>query len=233
MLDVRAYLEATSLGRLLAPTELRDLQALAVERHFARGAHLATAGAAAFHWFGVIEGLVSLSVSHADGEQTMLSAVGDGGWFGEGTLLKGQAWQFDAVALRDTRAVLIPAAQFQRLRDSSLGFNHFVQDLLNTRLGALIGSAICARHAPIESRVARAVVDLIQHSQSGETILCLSQAEIAMLAGTSRQRANMALKRLSEWGLVDVVREGLLVHDIQRLRAVSADDGAAARPSAG
>lgn len=222
MLDARAYLESTPLGRLLAPAELRDLQAAAVERSYARGSHLAATGAAATHWFCVLEGLVSLSVNHADGEQTMLSAVSGGGWFGEGTLLKAQRWQFDAVALRKTRAVLIPAAQFRRLRETSLGFNHFVQELLNARLGMMIGAAICARHAPLQARVARAVVDLLAPSASGEVTLRLSQAEIAMLAGTSRQRANGALKLLAGQGVVDVLRDGLRVRDVGRLRAVSA-----------
>ena len=224
MLDVRAYLEATPLGRLLAPTELRDLQAQAVERNFARRAHLATVGSAASYWVGIVEGLVSLSVTHADGDQTMLDAVGDGGWFGEGTLLKAQAWQYDAVALRKTRAVLIPAAQFRHLRESSLGFNHFLQDLLNARLGTLIGAAICARHAPLESRIARAIVDLAHISPPGEALLRISQAEVALLAGTSRQRANMALKHLEELGLIDVVRGGLQVHDLALLQVVSAAD---------
>lgn len=221
MSDVRAYLETSSLGRLLAPAELRDLQALAVERSFSRRAHLVRVGAAPSHWVGVIEGLVALSVTHADGDQTTLDAVGDGGWFGEGTLLKGQPWQFDAVALRETRAVLIPAAQFRLLRASSLGFNHFLQDLMNARLGTLIGAAICARHAPLESRVARAVVDLLNTSRPKEAVLRISQAEVALLAGTSRQRANIALKRLGELGLVDVVRGGLRVHDLERLQALS------------
>ena len=234
MLDIRTYLESTPLGHLLAPTELRDLQALAVERQFARGAHLTVMGAAAAHWFCVIEGLVALSVNHADGEQTMLSAVSSGGWFGEGTLLKAQQrWQFDAVALRKTQAVLIPAAQFQHLRATSLGFNHFVQDLLNARLGTLIGAAICARHAPLEARVARAIVDLIDRSVPGEVTLRLSQAEIAMLAGTSRQRANVALKLLGEHGLVDVLRDGLRVLDVGRLRAVSAAEETLAQPATG
>ena len=231
MSDVRTYLEQTSLGPLLAPAEFRDLQAFAVERSYARGAHLVTVGAAPSHWFGVIEGLVSLSVNHADGDQTMLAAVSDGGWFGEGTLMKAQPWQFDAVALRKTRAVLIPAAQFRRLRDCSLGFNHFLQDLLNARLGRLIGAAICARHAPIESRVARAVVDLINAASPGEALLRVSQAEIALLAGTSRQRANISLKRLGELGLVDVLRDGLRVRDFERLTAVSAGEETLPLPS--
>ncbi len=221
MLDARDYLQTTSLGQLLAPEDLRDVQAFAVERCFARGAHLAVVGAQASHWVGVIEGLVSLSVTHADGDQTMLDAVGDGGWFGEGTLLKAQPWQFDAVALRRTRAVLIPAAQFRHLRANSLGFNHFVQDLLNARLGMLIGSAICTRHASLESRIARAIVDLMSRSPSSKALLRVSQADIALLAGTSRQRANVALKQLGALGLVDVLRGGLRVHDLERLTAVS------------
>ncbi|MDR7336093.1 Crp/Fnr family transcriptional regulator [Roseateles asaccharophilus] len=221
MLDARAHLETTALARLLAPDELRDLQASALERSFSRGAPLAAVGALLPFWIGVIEGLVSLSVTHADGDQTMLDIVGDGGWLGEGTLMKARPCQFDAVALRKTRAVLIPAAQFHRLRGSSLGFNHFLQDLLNARLGTMISAALSTRLDSLESRVARAVGELAHRSPAGDSLLRVSQAEVAMLAGTSRQRANLALKRLSELGLVDVVRGGLKVHDLRRLMAAS------------
>lgn len=221
MLDARAHLETTPLAKLLAPEDLRDLQASAVERSFARGAHLAAVGSPLTSWFGVIDGLVSLSVTHADGDQTMLDVVGDGGWFGEGTLMKAQPCLFDAVALRNTRAVLIPAAQFRRLRAGSLGFNHFLQDLLNARLGTMISAALSTRLDSLESRVARAVAELAQRSSTRDAVLRISQAEVAMLAGTSRQRANIALKRLGELGLVDVVRGGLRVHDLGRLVAAS------------
>lgn len=221
MLDVRAHLETTFAPVQLAPQDLRDLQAGAVERSFARGAHLAAVGATLSSWVGVLEGLVSLSVTHADGDQTMLDVVGDGGWFGEGTLMKAQPCQFDAVALRKTRAVLIPAAQFRRLRASSLGFNHFLQDLLNARLGTMISAALSTRLASLESRVARAVAELAQRSPASDSLLRISQTEIAMLAGTSRQRANIALKHLGELGLVHVVRGGLRVHDLENLKAAS------------
>lgn len=221
MLDARAYLETTPLAQLLAPQELRDLQASAVERSFARGTHLASVGSLLASWVGVIEGLVSLSVTHPDGDQTMLDVVGDGGWFGEGTLIKAQPCLFDAVALRKTRAVLIPAAQFRRLRATSLGFNHFLQDQLNARLGTMISAALSTRLDSLESRVARAVAELALRSPASDSLLRISQAEVAMLAGTSRQRANIALKRLSELGLVDVVRGGLQVHDLDRLMAAS------------
>lgn len=226
MLDARAFLETTPLATLLAPQELRDLQASAVEHSVARGTHLASMGVLLPSWVGVIEGLVSLSVTQADGDQTMLDVVGDGGWFGEGTLMKAQPCRFDAVALRKTRAVLIPAAQFRRLRASSLGFNHFLQDLLNARLGTMISAALSTRLESLESRVARAVAELAQRSPASDTLLRVSQAEVAMLAGTSRQRANIALKQLGTLGLVDVVRGGLRVHDLAGLMAAS---GAPAR----
>jgi len=224
MLDARDFLETTPLARLLAPDDLRDLQACAVERSFARGAHLAAVGSPLTSWVGVIEGLVALSVTHADGDQTMLDVVGDGGWFGEGTLIKDQPCRFDAVALRRTRAVLIPAAQFRRLRASSLGFNHFLQDQLNARLGTMISAALSTRLASLEARVARAVAEMAQRSPAGDALLRISQAEVAMLAGTSRQRANIALKRLGEQGLVDVVRGGLRVRDLGGLVAAGSAD---------
>src|SRR5256885_7579682 len=58
-----------------------------------------------------------------------------GCWFGEGTLLKREGWPFDATAIEDTLLALMPAATFHWLLEHSLGFNRFLLDQVNARLG--------------------------------------------------------------------------------------------------
>ena len=52
--------------------------------------------------------------------------VSNGGWFGEGSVLKGGHWRFDAVALRASTIALVPRATFEWLLGSSFAFNRFL-----------------------------------------------------------------------------------------------------------
>ena len=72
-------------------------------------------GEPADYWLGVIEGLVKMSVSQADGRVSTFTGVTAGGWAGEGSLLKPGPWRYDAVAVRQTRLACVPRRTFERL----------------------------------------------------------------------------------------------------------------------
>jgi CRP/FNR family cyclic AMP-dependent transcriptional regulator len=224
-LSLDAFLRATSWGRRLAPDELAETLAAAEEAVFARNESVVRAAQPARHWIGIVSGLVAQSVTQSDGHTTFLSAVGDGAWFGEGTLLKRGHWGYDAVALQETRVALLPLATFERLRARSLPFNHFLQAVMNARLGTFIALALSTRHASTEVRVATAIANLFDGElYERAPFVRLSQSELALLAGTSRQRANDALRRLAELGLVQPRRHGLDVLDLAGVRRVAAGE---------
>lgn len=186
---------------------------------FDEGACIVRAGFAAEHWVGVMEGLGAQSVTLASGDTVLLSAGLQGCWFGEGTLIKGGCWGYDAVAIRRTRVALLPAATFRWLRDSSLAFNHFLQRLLNDRLAVFTALAVHTRSGTAVDRVALVLWHLssMQASESPREIR-ISQAELGLLAGLSRQRTNQALHELRERGLVQLLRGGVAVPDAQSLQ---------------
>jgi len=221
-MNLQDYLERSVLGQLLGPKDLEILLQGARERTLRRGEPVFTAGETAAYWYGVQEGICVQNVIHLDGTATYLSAAAKDAWFGEGTLLKNECWKYSAVALRKTRIIMIQRKTFEDLLAQSIAFNRFIQNLLNERLGLFVSLVLSTRHATIESRIASVILDLLNRTVNSDQMVQISQQELAMLAGSTRQRVNAALKALNAAGAVDTLRQGVRVNDIQALKSISA-----------
>ena len=214
-------------GRTLTPAELDRVTAEAFERQVPAGGFVARMGQRVDHWIGVVEGLLKMSVTSPDGKVSTLTGINSGGWFGEGSLLKREPRRYDVVALRPSRVALVPHATFERLRQTSLPFNHHLQHLMNARLSLFIGMLEYDRLLGTDARVARCVATLFNTDLYPEprAYVDLRQQEIALLCGVSRQRANVALRTLQECGLVRVEPRGVTVLDLEGLRTFAGVGG--------
>lgn len=222
---VSQTLESTLRQSAWAPTlsevEMRQLLREAYERRLSVGGHAVRHGDPADFWYGVIEGLVKVSVSHADGRVSTITGVAPGGWGGEGTLISRSHWRYDGVAIRDTRVACIPRHSFERLLSTNLGFNRFLLNQLNARLSLVIGVLEQDRlHGP-DARVARCIASLFDPElmPAAGDFVQLSQEEIGLLAGVSRQRTNEALRELERAGLLRTEYGGVTVLGLPALRA--------------
>jgi CRP-like cAMP-binding protein len=213
-------LATSTWGRQLPQAELDRVHGECSERSHAAGATIAAAGEPSKHWFGLIDGLGKMSVSSEDGRVTTLAGISSGAWFGEGSVLKGEPRRYDAVALRASRVALMPSATFMRLREHSLPFNHYLQNLMNARLGWFVGLLVHDRLHQADARVARCIASLFNTDLYPDpgTFVDLRQHEVGLLCGTSRQRTNAALHELQRHGLVRIETRGLTVLDIDGLR---------------
>lgn len=221
------FLRLSVWGRALDAAQRAVVLAAAQERRVPAGCCVARMGEPAGHWLGIVEGLVKMSVLAADGRTASLTGAAAGAWFGEGSVLKGVPFRYDVVALRDTRLALIPRATFDWLRAHSLPFNHYLQDLLNARLSLFIGLLEFDRLLGPDARVARCLASLYTPELFPDPgpSLALTQHELALLAGVSRQRANVALGRLAAEGLLRVQRCGITVLDLDGLRGFADRQG--------
>ncbi len=205
---------------MLTPAQRARIDESANVRRIPAGGYLCRKGERVDHWIGVVEGLVKMSNVSADGKPTTFTGIRDGGWFGEGSLLKDEPRRYDIVALRDTTAAYIPRATFMSLLDESVAFNRFLLVQLNERLAQFIAMVEHDRLLGPDARLARAIAGLFNpllYPDIGPT-LPLSQEEIGQLIGVSRQRANQALKHLQEAGLIDIEYGRVRVRSLDGLR---------------
>ncbi|MBL8314744.1 MAG: Crp/Fnr family transcriptional regulator [Rubrivivax sp.] len=172
------------------------------------------------YWFGVLDGLLKMSNDGALGMPITFTGVPPGGWFGEGTVLKNEHYRYNIQALRTSLVAGIPAGTFHWLLDRSIGFNRFVMNQLNERLGQFIAAREIDRLTHPDERVARSLAALFHpllYPGVGE-LLRITQQELGYLVGMSRQRINEALGALQASGVIRVEYGGVRVLDLDRLR---------------
>jgi len=185
------------------------------------GERLCRIGKPATYWFGVIDGLLKMSNDDSSGPPITFTGVPPGGWFGEGTLLKREAYRYNIQALRRSVVAGLPIETFHALLESSIAFNRFMLNQLNERLGQFIGRVEHDRLLGPDARVASSLASLFNPTlyPGVKNQLQISQEEIGYLAGLSRQRANQALQALEKAGLVHIEYGGITVLDIAGLRS--------------
>jgi CRP-like cAMP-binding protein len=136
-------------------------------------------------------------------------------------VLKGESYRYNIQALRKSVVAGIPAASFHWLLDRSIGFNRFVMNQLNERLGQFIGAREIDRLTAPDARVARSLAALfhpVLYPGVGD-LLRITQQELGYLVGLSRQRVNEALNALQAAGAIRVEYGGVRVLDLNSLRA--------------
>ncbi|MES2184761.1 MAG: Crp/Fnr family transcriptional regulator [Pseudomonadota bacterium] len=174
------------------------------------------------YWFGVVEGLLKMGNDDSGSGSGPVTFAGlpPGGWFGEGTALKREPYRYNIQALRRSVVAGLPVDDFHWLLDHSIGFNRFVMNQLNERLGQFIMALESDRLNRPDVRVARSLAALFNPVlyPGGGQVLRITQQELAYLVGLSRQRVNEALAVLEARQAIRVEYGGLRVLDLPALR---------------
>ena len=197
---------------------LDDLKVVRVEV----GELLCRVGRPVTYWFGVIDGLLKTSNDTSMGIPITFAGLPPGGWFGEGTVIKREAYRYNIEALRPSTVAGLTVETFHWLLDRSVPFNRFIVQQLNERLGQFIAAREIDRLSDPDARVARSLAALfhpVLYPGVG-TLLRITQQELGYLVGLSRQRVNEALRALQARGLIRVEYGGVKVTDLEGLRAV-------------
>ena len=184
------------------------------------GDYVCRIGRPVTYWFGVISGLLKMSSDNESGRTMTFLGVPPGGWFGEGTVLKRESYRYNIQPLRPSVVAGLPVETFHWLIDHSLGFNRFIMNQLNERLGQFIAAREVDRLSNPEIKVARhlaALFNPVLFPGVGE-VLRITQQELAYLAGLSRQRVNEALGQLQARQLIRIEYGGLRVLDREALQ---------------
>jgi CRP/FNR family cyclic AMP-dependent transcriptional regulator len=206
---------------LLLPADRERAEAELLVGDAEAGDFICRIGKPVSYWFGVVEGLLKMSADNAQGMTMTFTGVPPGGWFGEGTALKREPFRYNIQALRNSVVAGLPLDTFHWLLDHSIGFNRFVMNQLNERLGQFIAAREIDRMNNPDLRVARSLAALfnpVLYPGVGD-ILRITQQELAYLVGLSRQRVNEALSTLQVQGTIRIEYGGLRVLNLSALRS--------------
>lgn len=198
---------------LLSPPRREPVLACLDIRPVAAGQRVVSPGEPLAAWHGVLEGLLLL---RHEGEAAASRDAGAAprAWFGEHLLLARARCDCAVTAAVDSVVAALPAAVFLALLDEEPDFARHVLRLQGARLLALEARLAAPRRLSTNARVACQLAALFLPSEpfGGEFRLRLTQSQLSMFLGLSRQRTNEALQALCalgevrlEYGAVQVV----------------------------
>jgi CRP/FNR family cyclic AMP-dependent transcriptional regulator len=219
MITADRFREIAFWSAELTEEEVERARRGVTEKTFAKGAYICHKGDKLDAWTGVISGLVRVGTVSQKGKAITLAGMRAGIWFGEGSVLKNEPRQYDLVALREVRLAMMNLGTFSWLFENSSGFNRFLVKQFNERIGQFIALVEFDRTLGATARVARSIAWLcnpVLVPKAGNH-LDITQEEIGLISGISRQAANQALQMLEKKKLVRVEHGGITALDVGKL----------------
>jgi CRP/FNR family transcriptional regulator len=206
----------------LSEPDLQKIARVAVPRHYPSGTIILREGDAGDTCYVLESGQARVTRQHADGRTITLTNVGTGEIFGELAMFGGEVRSATVEAVDDVRAVAILAGDLKRL----LNDHPEIAVKLLSALGAKLreANARIARQSfqKVSSRVAGVLAELVETGtrrparapgEPAEVVVRSTQADLAQLAGTSREAASRFLATLQRAGVLTTRRGRIIVHD--------------------
>jgi CRP/FNR family transcriptional regulator, cyclic AMP receptor protein len=207
----------------LEERELEQVAQVAVPRTFERGEVIFREGDAGETCYVVRAGSVSIRREHLDGRTLALAELRAGSIFGELAMFGSETRSATAEALEDTSLVAVLSGDMHRVLRSSPDIALKMLAALADRLRRANERLLQQSFQTVAGRVASALLTQViarQAEGAGDTEILIraTQAEIAQLAGTSRESASRFLATLEREGVVALGRGKVTVHEPERLR---------------
>ncbi len=207
----------------LEPRELEQVAQVAVPRSYERGEVILREGDAGDTCYVVRAGRVSIQREHMDGRTLTLAELRPGAIFGELAMFGRETRSATAEALEPTALLAILSGDVQRVIKSSPVIALTMLAAMADRLRRANERLLQQSFQTVAGRVASALLtQTIARQADGaparDVLIEATQAEIAQLAGTSRESASRFLATLEREGVVVLGRGKVTVREPERLR---------------
>jgi CRP/FNR family transcriptional regulator len=219
-----ALLARVPYFRALAPADRRGLARRCRPAVFDRGAAIFTEGEPCEALWVVAEGRVKIFRLSPRGREQVLHTEGPGATLGEVPLFDGRGYVASAAALGRARLLRLPRPEVTALcrRHPDVALSIIATMAARVRAFASLAGDLALR--PVSERVGQLILDEARRSgrrTAGgvEVRLPGTQEQIAARIGSVREPVSRALARLARRGLLVSRGRGVLVVDVDRLRA--------------
>lgn len=203
----------------LSADELRRLAEVAVPRSYEAGEAVFRAGDTGDTCYVVRDGAVRVTRRHTDGRAITLAELRRGQMFGELALFSGETRSATVEAIEPTSAVALLAGDVRRMLARHPEIAVKMLGALADRLRAANERITRQAFQTVAGRVAsvlRGQSEALAPDGEGDprdVLISATQADIAQLAGTSRESASRFLASLERAGVVTCGRGKVVVHD--------------------
>ena len=170
--------------------------------------------------FVIRDGLAKVRTYTADGDEVIMSLLGQGDVFGEMAVLDGASRSADVVALTPLHLIKMRSAPFASLLGQLAPFALALARLEAGRLRDL-NQRFALQSADATTRLLDGLAYLARKSSGGQDLQAelppLAQREIALLAGLARETASRTLSKLRSRGTITEQNGRLRLADLKPL----------------
>ena len=222
--DTIALLGHAPVFSTLSEEELAQVAQVAMSRRFEAGTVVFKEGDEGTTCYIVRTGRARAIREHPDGRSITLAHFDPGDIFGEMAMLDGERRSATVEATEDTEAIAILSTDMHRLLREHPDISVKLIAALGQRLRDTNERLARQSFQTVQSRVAAALSQLVTAARSEpegaaerDVLITTTQAELAQLAGSSRESASRFLAVLERAGIITQGRGRLTVHDPEAL----------------
>jgi CRP/FNR family transcriptional regulator len=204
----------------LVPGDLERIAQLAVPRRFEPGEVVFREEDASDTCYIVREGQARATHEHGDGRTITLATFGPGDIFGELAMFEDELRSATVEATAPTTVVGVLGPDMRALMRDHPEIATRLVIALGRRLREANERLSRQSFQTVQSRVAMVLSELAAEAGagSGEVLVTATQADLAQLAGSSRESASRFLAVLERAGVISQGRGRLVVHDPDALK---------------
>jgi CRP/FNR family transcriptional regulator, cyclic AMP receptor protein len=206
----------------LVESDLERIAQFAVPREFEPGEVVFREGDASDTCYIVREGRARAVRTHRDGRALTLATFGPGDIFGELALFEDERRSATVEAIERTSAVAVLGPDMRRLMSEHAEISSRLVIALGRRLRETNERLSRQSFQTVQSRVAVVLSELVEEEladgQRADVLVTATQADLAQLAGSSRESASRFLAVLERAGVISQGRGRLVVHDPDALK---------------
>ncbi len=221
--DVVELLGRVPVFSTLERGDLERIAEVSVPRSFEPGQSVFREGDASDTCYVVREGHARAVRSHGDGRTITLATFGPGDFFGELAMFEDERRSATVEAIERTTVVGVLGPDMRRLMAEHPEIAMRLVIALGRRLRETNERLTRQSFQTVQSRVAVVLGNLVQQAvddgrPARDVLVTATQADLAQLAGSSRESASRFLAVLERAGVISQGRGRLTVHDPQALQ---------------
>lgn len=207
----------------LVPADLERISELAVPREFEPGQVVFREGDQSDTCYIVRSGRARAMREHSDGRVITLATFGPGDIFGELAMFEDERRSATIEAIEPTTVVAVLGPDMRRLMVEHPEISTRLVIALGRRLRETNERLSRQSFQTVQSRVAAVLSELVVQERSDgapdgqDVLVTATQADLAQLAGSSRESASRFLAVLERAGVISQGRGRLVVHDVRAL----------------
>lgn len=221
--DTIELLSRVPVFSALAEDELARVAEVAVPRRFAGGEVVFREGDESSTCYIVRSGHTRAVREHTDGRTITLATFGPGDIFGELAMFDNERRTATIETIDETEAIAILSGDMRRLLREHSDIAVKLLSSLTQRLRQTNERLTAQSFQTVQSRVAAVLSQLVEAARAegqgdGDVLITSTQAELAQLAGSSRESASRFLAVLERAGIITQGRGKLTVHEPEALQ---------------